>query len=148
MTTLRVCASECPEVISVASSFLYKLKETQKHKYSLPHVLSIPSLLHPLSHFSLSLFLYKCASTSNAFRGKTVTPSLLYILYISLATSSSSTYSSSNHPLYKILHFFFFCGSGGSKAAKIASSNTFFNPFCKSKRGKREKENGRRLESE
>lgn len=28
------------------------------------------------------------------------------------------------------MHFLRFIGSGGSKAAKIASSNTFFNPFC------------------
>ena len=32
---------------------------------------------------------------------------------------------------YKNLHLLFFVGSGGSKAAKIASSNTFFSPFCK-----------------
>ena len=31
---------------------------------------------------------------------------------------------------YKIEHFLFFGASGGSNAAKIASSNTFFNPFC------------------
>lgn len=31
---------------------------------------------------------------------------------------------------YKNLHFLFLEGSGGSKAAKIASSNTFFRPFC------------------
>lgn len=30
---------------------------------------------------------------------------------------------------YKILHRFFLAGSGGSRAAKIASSKTFFNPF-------------------
>lgn len=30
---------------------------------------------------------------------------------------------------YKSVHFLFFTGSGGSKAAKIASSNTFFKPF-------------------
>lgn len=29
----------------------------------------------------------------------------------------------------KIIHFLFFGGSGGSKAARMASSNTFFNPF-------------------
>ena len=27
-------------------------------------------------------------------------------------------------------HLFFFTGSGGSNAARIASSKTFFNPFC------------------
>lgn len=31
---------------------------------------------------------------------------------------------------YKIRHFFFLTGSGGSRAARIASSKTFFNPFC------------------
>ena len=31
---------------------------------------------------------------------------------------------------HKIMHFFFFTGSGGSKAARIASSKTFFKPFC------------------
>lgn len=31
---------------------------------------------------------------------------------------------------YRSLHRGFFFGSGGSSAAKIASSNTFFNPFC------------------
>ena len=31
---------------------------------------------------------------------------------------------------HKIKHFLFFGGSGGSNAARIASSNTFFNPFC------------------
>jgi hypothetical protein len=31
---------------------------------------------------------------------------------------------------YKILHRFFLAGSGGSSAANIASSKTFFNPFC------------------
>lgn len=30
---------------------------------------------------------------------------------------------------YKSTHFFFFGCSGGSKAARIASSNTFFRPF-------------------
>ena len=30
---------------------------------------------------------------------------------------------------HKIKHFLFFGGSGGSKAARIASSKTFFNPF-------------------
>lgn len=32
---------------------------------------------------------------------------------------------------YNKTHFFFLGGSGGSKAARIASSNTFFKPFCK-----------------
>ena len=31
---------------------------------------------------------------------------------------------------YKIAHFLFFGASGGSSAARIASSKTFFNPFC------------------
>ena len=31
---------------------------------------------------------------------------------------------------YNKAHFFFFGCSGGSNAARIASSNTFFNPFC------------------
>lgn len=31
---------------------------------------------------------------------------------------------------HKIRHLLFFGGSGGSNAAKIASSKTFFNPFC------------------
>ena len=34
---------------------------------------------------------------------------------------------------YRSIHFLFFTGSGGSNAAKIASSNTFFNPFWYSK---------------
>ena len=33
--------------------------------------------------------------------------------------------------VYKMIHLFFFGGSGGSNAASIASSNTFFKPFCK-----------------
>ena len=32
---------------------------------------------------------------------------------------------------YNKTHFFFLGGSGGSKAARMASSNTFFKPFCK-----------------
>lgn len=28
------------------------------------------------------------------------------------------------------MHFLRLTGSGGSNAARIASSNTFFNPFC------------------
>lgn len=31
---------------------------------------------------------------------------------------------------YKMTHFRFFCGSGGSSAARMASSKTFFRPFC------------------
>lgn len=31
---------------------------------------------------------------------------------------------------YRIKHFLFFGCSGGSSAARIASSKTFFNPFC------------------
>lgn len=34
------------------------------------------------------------------------------------------------HHSYKIWHSFFFGASGGSRAARIASSNTFFSPFC------------------
>lgn len=30
-----------------------------------------------------------------------------------------------------MIHFLLFTGSGGSNAARIASSKTFFNPFCK-----------------
>lgn len=37
---------------------------------------------------------------------------------------------------YKILHRFFFAGSGGSRAARIASSKTFFKPFCNVENGK------------
>uniref|UniRef100_A0A224Y0U6 Putative secreted protein n=1 Tax=Panstrongylus lignarius TaxID=156445 RepID=A0A224Y0U6_9HEMI len=32
-------------------------------------------------------------------------------------------------PLYSMTHFLFLIGSGGSNAARIASSNTFFSPF-------------------
>ena len=32
-------------------------------------------------------------------------------------------------------HLRFFLGSGGSRAAKIASSKTFFSPFCEHKAG-------------
>ena len=32
---------------------------------------------------------------------------------------------------HRILHLLFLTGSGGSNAAKMASSKTFFNPFCK-----------------
>lgn len=35
--------------------------------------------------------------------------------------------------LYNSTHFFFLAGSGGSNAASMASSNTFFNPFCKTR---------------
>lgn len=35
--------------------------------------------------------------------------------------------------IYKSTHFFFLAGSGGSSAASMASSNTFFNPFCKTR---------------
>ena len=31
---------------------------------------------------------------------------------------------------HRRVHFFFLTGSGGSRAANIASSKTFFNPFC------------------
>ena len=31
---------------------------------------------------------------------------------------------------YKMAHRFFLGGSGGSSAASIASSKTFFRPFC------------------
>lgn len=31
---------------------------------------------------------------------------------------------------YNRVHFFFLAGSGGSRAAKMASSNTFLSPFC------------------
>merc|ERR1719384_814240 len=48
-------------------------------------------------------------------------------IYIYLFISRNETKILVNH---KIKHFLFFGGSGGSKAAKIASSNTFFNPFC------------------
>jgi hypothetical protein len=34
-----------------------------------------------------------------------------------------------NRKVYKRTHFLLFTGSGGSNAARIASSNTFFNPF-------------------
>lgn len=37
-------------------------------------------------------------------------------------------------------HFLFLCVSGGSNAAKIASSNTFFSPRCRVKRRRRERE--------
>ena len=33
-------------------------------------------------------------------------------------------------------HFRFFGCSGGSRAARIASSNTFFKPFCKCEKNK------------
>jgi hypothetical protein len=33
--------------------------------------------------------------------------------------------------LYKNLHFLLLGCSGGSRAAKIASSKTFFSPFCR-----------------
>ena len=33
--------------------------------------------------------------------------------------------------VYKMIHLFFLGGSGGSNAASIASSKTFFKPFCK-----------------
>ena len=33
-------------------------------------------------------------------------------------------------PPQRRAHLFFLAGSGGSKAARIASSNTFFKPFC------------------
>lgn len=32
--------------------------------------------------------------------------------------------------VYKMMHFLRLTGSGGSKAARIASSKTFFKPFC------------------
>jgi len=32
--------------------------------------------------------------------------------------------------IHSRIHFLFFLGSGGSSAARIASSNTFFRPFC------------------
>ncbi len=35
-----------------------------------------------------------------------------------------------------IKHFLVFLSGGGSNAARIASSNTFFKPFCKAKRKK------------
>merc|ERR1719361_2305992 len=48
-------------------------------------------------------------------------------MYIYLFISRNETKILVNH---KIKHFLFFGGSGGSSAARIASSNTFFNPFC------------------
>lgn len=46
----------------------------------------------------------------------------------------SPTFSSHSHSvrmlLYRITHFLRLTGSGGSSAAKIASSNTFLRPFC------------------
>ena len=47
--------------------------------------------------------------------------------YIYIFISRNETRSFVNH---KIRHFLFFGGSGGSKAANMASSKTFFNPFC------------------
>lgn len=49
---------------------------------------------------------------------------LCLILFCSLLKVGGEAFS------YKILHRFFFVGSGGSRAANIASSNTFFKPFC------------------
>jgi hypothetical protein len=39
--------------------------------------------------------------------------------------------TAANHKVYKRTHFLLFTGSGGSNAARIASSKTFFNPFWK-----------------
>lgn len=49
---------------------------------------------------------------------------------------------------YKNLHFLFLEGSGGSKAAKIASSNTFFRPFCKSRKKQRKSSYQQKIEEE
>jgi len=38
--------------------------------------------------------------------------------------------TAANRKVYKRTHFLLFTGSGGSNAARIASSKTFFNPFC------------------
>jgi hypothetical protein len=39
--------------------------------------------------------------------------------------------TAANRKVYKRTHFLLFTGSGGSNAARIASSKTFFSPFWK-----------------
>jgi hypothetical protein len=48
-------------------------------------------------------------------------------------TYLNSPWSAANETVYKRMHFLLFTGSGGSNAARIASSKTFFNPFCEQK---------------
>lgn len=54
----------------------------------------------------------------------------------SIRTCNTSTHpglmpNAANRKVYKRTHFLLFTGSGGSNAARIASSKTFFNPFWK-----------------
>jgi hypothetical protein len=48
-----------------------------------------------------------------------------------MSTHPGLLLSAANGRVYNRTHFLLFTGSGGSNAARIASSKTFFNPFWK-----------------
>lgn len=54
-----------------------------------------------------------------------------------MALSGERDESSGTVRVQNIQHFLFLCVSGGSRAARIASSNTFFSPRYDDRRGKR-----------